>query len=134
MAALALPAALLERKTRIDSPAHMASLTGRRPPVDFHDGGAGVVGHPFQDGYKFSESEVGNFPPPQAFHPIKVKVFDANDSILAHKLVCQLEKLIAPAIADALVDALQVANRTPSVPAAFFAARYHTMSSSQFFE
>ena len=38
VATLAGPAALLERETRIDSPAHMAGFSGRRPPVDFYNG------------------------------------------------------------------------------------------------
>lgn len=109
VAALAFPAALLECKVCIDSSAYMASLAGRHPPVDFHDGGASVADDPFQNRHEFCKSEVGNLPPPQALHPIKVKVFDADDSILAYKLVGQLEEPIAPAIADALVDALPTA-------------------------
>ena len=134
VAAFALPAALLECKGCIDSSTHMASLAGGRPPVDFHDGGAGVAGHTFQDGHELCKSKVGNFPPPQALHPIEIKVFDADDGILAHKLICQLEEPVAPAVADTLVDALQIANRTPAVPTSFLAAGCHTMSCSQLFE
>ena len=134
MAAVTLPVPLLQCEARVDRSTHMASLAGRRPPVNFHDGGAGVAGHPFQDGHELCKSEVGNFPPPQALHPIEIEVLDADDGILAHKLVCQFEEPIAPAVADALVDTLQVTNRTPAVSAALLAAGYRTVSYLQLFE
>ena len=132
--ALTFPVALLERETCIQRSAHMASLAGWRPPVDFNDGRAGVAGYPFQYGHKLGKRKVGNLPSPQAFHPIEIEVFDADDGIFAHKLVCQLEKLIAPAIADALICALQIANRPLAVVAAFLTAGYRTMGGSQFVE
>lgn len=102
--ALVRPVTLLQCEVWADRPAHMTSFTGRRPPVDFHDGGAGVAGHPFQDGYELCKSEVRDLPPPQALYHVKIEVLDADDGIFAHKLVCQLEKPIAPAVADTLVD------------------------------
>lgn len=50
MAAITLPAPLFQCEARVDRSTHMASLAGRRPSVDFHDRGAGVAGHPFQNG------------------------------------------------------------------------------------
>ena len=118
MATITFPAALFECKVCINSPAHMASLAGRRPPVDFYDGGASVAGHPLQNRHEFRKSEVGNLPPPQALHSIEIKVLNADDGILTNQFICEFEEPIAPAVADALVDALQVANLTPAVPAA----------------
>lgn len=134
MAAITFPAALLQCEARVYRPAQMASLAGRRPPVDFHDRGAGVAGHPFQNGDKLSKRNVGNFPPPQAFHTIQIEVFNADDGILSHKLVGQLEELVAPAVADALVDTLQVANRPLAVVAAFLTTGHRTVSCPQLFE
>ena len=68
------------------------------------------------------------------FHPIEIEVFDADDGIFAHKLVRQLEEPVAPAIADALICALQIANRPLAVVAAFLAAGYRMVSSSQLIE
>lgn len=112
----------------------MASLTGRRPPVNFHDGGAGVAGHPFQDGHELCESEVGNFPPSQALHPIEIEVLDTDDGVFSNKLVRKFEEPVPAAVADTLVYAFQIANRPLAVVAAFPAAGYRTVSSSQFFE
>ena len=119
VAAIAFPVALLEREVSIQRPTHMASLTGRRPPVDFHDGGTGVAGHPLKDSDELSESKVGGLSSPQALHPIEIEVFDADDGVLSNKLICQLEEPIAPTVADALADALQVTNRTPAVLTTF---------------
>ena len=47
------------------------------------------------------------------------------------KLICQLEEPVAPAIADALICALQIANRPLAVVAAFLTAGYRTMGRSQ---
>ena len=112
----------------------MASLTGRRPPVDFHDGGTGVAGHPLKDSDELSESKVGGLSSPQALHPIEIEVFDADDGVLSNKLICQLEEPIAPAVADALVYAFQIANRPLAVVAAFPAAGYSAMGGSQLIE
>ena len=91
MAAVTLPAALLQREFRVDRSTHMASFAGWRPPVDFHDSGPSVAGHPFQYGYKLCKSEVRNLPPPQALHPIEIKVLDTDDGMLPNKLVRQFE-------------------------------------------
>ena len=74
------------------------------------------------------------FRPPQAFHPIKIEVFDADDGILAHKLVCQLKEPVPAAVADTLVYVLQIVNRPLAVVAAFLTAGYRTMGGSQFVE
>ena len=134
MAAIAFSVALLEREVSIQRPTHMASLTGRRPPVDFHDGGTGVAGHPLKDSDELSESKVGGLSSPQALHPIEIEVLDTDDGVFSNKLVRKFEEPIASAVADALADALQVTNRTPVVPASFLTAGYRTMSCSQLFE
>lgn len=47
MTAIAFSAALLERETCIDCPAHMVGLVGRHPPVDSQDSSPGIAGYPF---------------------------------------------------------------------------------------
>ena len=132
--AVAFPAALFECEVSIHSPAHMAGFAGRCPPVDFNDGSTSVAGHPLKGRHKLCESKVADLPSPQAFHPIEVEVFDTNDGVLAYKLICQLEEPIASAVADALVNTLQMLDSPPAVPAAFLAAGYRTVGSPQLFE
>ena len=73
-------------------PAHIACLLS---------GGDAQLGHlhlfdvdsrvriPVQSGMAAFTSPI--FLPPQALHPVKVKVLHTDDGTLAHKLVCQLE-------------------------------------------
>lgn len=128
MAAVTLPAPLFQCEARVDRSTHMASLAGRHPSVDFYDRGTGVAGHPFQDANKLCESEVGNFPPPQALHPVEIKVFNTDNGVFSNKLICQFKEPIAPAVTDALVHPLQVANRPLAVIAAFLTTVHRTVS------
>ena len=112
----------------------MASFTGRRPPVDFYNGSSCIAGDPLKDRNKLRKSKVGDLPPPQALHPIEIEVLDTDDGVFSNKLVRKFEEPIASAVADALVDTLQMPKSSPAVPATFLTAGYRTVSSSQFFE
>lgn len=104
MTALERPVTLLQCEVWVVRSSHTASLAERRPPVDFYDGSVGVAGHPLKDGYELRECKVAALSPPQAFHPIEVDVLYANDGVLTHKLICQFEEPVTPAVTDALVD------------------------------
>ena len=134
MAAIAFPAALLECEVRIQRSAYIASFAGWRPSVDLYNNGSSIAGYPFKDGYKLCKSKVGDFPPPQALHPIEIEVLDTDDGVFSNKLVRQFEEPIAPAVADALVDTLQMPKSSPAVLTTFLTAGYRTVSSSQLVE
>ena len=40
--------------------------------------------HPFQDGNELRKSKVRDLPSPQAFHPIEIEVFNADDGVFAY--------------------------------------------------
>lgn len=119
MTAIACPDALLECESSVHRTAHMASLAGWYPPVNFYDSGTRFAGDPFQNGYELRKSEIRDLAAPQTLHSIEIQIFDADDGIFPDKLICQFEEPIASAVADTLVYPIQIANCPSAVLAAF---------------
>ena len=118
----AIPAALLERKVRIDRTTNMASLAGRCPSVDFDDLGTSIAGNPFQDANELREREVRYLPSPKAFHCIQIQVFNTDDSIFSNQVVGQFEKPVSTTVADLLVHLVEVTDGQFPVMTAFLTA------------